>query len=183
MLRTISILLVFCGVSNVIFAQSPDEYIQILQKYRQWKETQYKNKTYAREKDCNVDSILKMGDEGPSTGIPKDIDISFTLINSDNKIDALITFYPVDCDGGNALMKDQVRLLFLSTNSTYDIDEALINKIEKQFSKGWFNINGASNGAFYGDYYEYKDSDPGCCPSIHKSFSLDYKSNKITFAD
>jgi hypothetical protein len=76
-------------------------------------------------------------------GIPTDIHISFTNINNDNKLDALITFNPTQCDGGNALMNAQIRVLIMSNAAGYVTDDSYIDKIESQFKKGWVIIEGA----------------------------------------
>jgi len=165
----------------MFFAQSKSEYAQILNKFEEWKKDQYKKGNYATEKKCDPDTVLKAEYKGPEMGIPTDIHISFTNINDDSKLDAVITFNPVQCDGGNALMNAQIRVLVLSNAAGYATDDSYIDKIESQFKKGWIIINGASYGSFYGTYYEYKDSDGRCCPSIKKPFSIDYKTKKLTF--
>jgi len=43
--------------------------------------------------------VIKDGYKGPVAGIPKDISIHYSDINGDGKLDALITFHPVQCDG------------------------------------------------------------------------------------
>ena len=174
-------LFIFLAASLISFAQSKSEYVQIVNKFEQWKNDQYKKGNYATEKNCNTDTILKDGYKGPGMGIPADIHVSFTDINSDNKLDAMITFTPDQCDGGNALMNVQIRVLVLSNVKGYNTDDSYIDKIETQLKKGWLIVEGAQYGSFYGTYYEYKDLDGRCCPSIKKSFSIDYKTKKLTF--
>jgi hypothetical protein len=116
-------------------------------------------------------------------GIPDDIDIFFTDINNDDKLDALVTFRPTQCDGGNALMNAQIRVLVLSSGTSYVTDDKLVDKIESHLKKGWLNIESASSGTFLGTYYEYKDSDGRCCPSIKRPIEIDYKTKKLTFSD
>ena len=174
-------LFIFSTASLISFAQSKSEYVQIVNKFEQWKNDQYKKGNYATEKNCNADTVLKDGYKGPGMGIPTDIHVSFTDINSDNKLDAIITFNPDQCDGGNALMNAQIRILVLSGSKGYTADDSYIDKIERQLKKGWLNIEGAFGGHFYGTYYEYRDSDGRCCPSIKKQFSIDYKTKKLTF--
>ena len=175
------ILFFFLGTPLIILAQSKSEYVQIVNKFEQWKKDQYQKGNYATEKNCDPDTVLKVGYKGAEMGIPTDIHISFTNINDDNKLDAIITFNPTQCDGGNALMNAQIRVLILSNAGGYTTDDSYIDKIESQFKKGWVIIDGALYGSFYGTYYEYKDSDGRCCPGIKKSFSIDYKTKKLTF--
>lgn len=157
--------------------------MQILNKFEQWKSAQFRKSTYATEKNCNLDTVSKEGYKGPIMGIPGDIDISFTDINNDNKLDALITFYPVQCDGGNALMNAQTRVLILSGGLSYITDDTYIDKVESRFKKGWLIIEKASYGTFSGTYYEYKENDGRCCPGIRRPFSIDYKTKKLEFTD
>jgi hypothetical protein len=175
------ILIFFLGYPLILFAQSKSEYVLIVSKFEQWKKDQYKKGKYATDKNCDPDTVLKAGYKGAEMGIPTDIHISFTNINDDNKLDAIITFNPTQCDGGNALMNAQIRILILSNVDGYTTDDSYIDKIESQFKKGWVIIDSALYGSFYGTYYEYKDSDGRCCPSIKKSFSIDYKTKKLTF--
>jgi hypothetical protein len=169
------------SMNNTLLSQTKSEYFKIITKFEQWKSYQYKADKFATENNCMPDTVSKDGYKGPDMGIPKNIDISFTDINNDNKIDALITFHPDQCDGGNALMNAQIQILILSKDSSYFIDDKYISKIERQFKKGRLNIERASYGAIYGTYYEYKSNDGRCCPSIHRTFAIDYSTKKLTF--
>ena len=164
-------------------AQSKNEYVQILNKFEQWKSTQFKKGLYATDKNCNPDTVTKEGYKGSEIGIPKDINIFFTDINEDDKNDAIIMFTPDQCDGGNALMNAQTRVLILSSGAAYITDDAYIDKIESRLKKGWIRIEEATYGTFYGTYYEYKETDGRCCPSIKRPFSIDYKSKKMEFIE
>jgi len=174
-------LFIFLLQTILSFSQSKSEYVQIINKFEQWKNDQYKKGNYATEKNCNADSVLKEGYKGPEMGIPQDIHVSFTNFNDDNKLDAIITFNPDQCDGGNALMNAQIRVLILSNDTGYTTDDSYIDKIESNLKKGWLIIESALGSYFYGTYYEYKDSDGRCCPSIKKPFSIDYKTKQLTF--
>ena len=180
--RNNKIILLLLSISpSILFAQSKSEYTQIVSKFEQWKTLQFKKGNFATEKNCNADTMLKEGYKGPEMGIPKDIHISFTDFNEDNKLDAIVTFAPDQCDGGNALMNAQIRVLILSGLSGYFTDDSYIDKIESQLKKGWLIIESSFGSTFYGTYYEYKDSDGRCCPSVKKPFSIDFKTKKLTF--
>jgi len=182
-LQTVTGILFLLGLSCKLTAQSKSQYSQILSKFEQWKSTQFKKGIYATEKSCNLDTMTKEGYKGPTMGIPRDIDISFTDINNDNKLDAIVTFNPDQCDGGNALMNAQIRILILSSGAAYVTDDTYIDKIETRFKKGWFGIEKASYGTFFGTYYEYKETDGRCCPSIRRPFTIEYKTKKLEFTD
>ncbi len=177
----ITCILILLGLSNKLAAQSKSEYLQIINKFEQWKSIQFKKGIYATEKKCNLGTVTKDSYTGPTMGIPNDVDISFTDINNDNKLDAIVMFNPSQCDGGNALMNAQIRILILSNGMTYIADDTYIDKIESRFKKGWFSIKKASYGTFFGTYYEYKETDGRCCPSIRRPFIIDYKTKKMEF--
>lgn len=90
---------------------------------------------------------------------------------------------PDKCDRGNVLMNAQIRVLILSNGTTYVLDDTFIDKIEGRFKKGWLNIENAADGSFFGNYYEYKDSDGQCCPSIRRPVEIDYKTRTLIFHD
>ncbi len=118
---------------------------------------------------------------GPDMGLPEEIQVIYTDINLDEKIDALIMFYPIQCDGGNASMNWQMRMLVLSGKSGYDIDDGFVEKFEEAAGKGWFIMSGAEGMYLYGTYYEYGDDDGRCCPSIAKDFYINYKTGEFTY--
>ena len=173
----------FACITVKVNGQGKSEYAQIINKFEQWKVIQYKKGTYETKKRCNMDTVSKEGYNGPGVGIPKDMDISFTDINNDGKLDAIVTFHLDQCDGGNALMNAQIRVLILSNGITYVTDDTFIDKIESRFKKGWLNIESATEGTFFGMYYEYKDTDGRCCPSVRRPIQIDYKTRKLTLTD
>jgi hypothetical protein len=179
-MKKVLFIVALLALSSQLTAQTP-EYSQILNRYEQWKTAQYQAGKYCTPANCKVDVMLKAGYKGPTIGIPKDISIFYTDINADNKLDALISFNPQQCDGGNAMMNAQENLLILSKAGAYIVDDTYFDKIGSTLKSGWININGAAGGSFYGIYTDYKDDDPRCCPSIKKEFSLDYKSKKLEY--
>ena len=178
-----AIVVFFMGQSCELGSQTRSEYEQIVNKFEQWKSSQIRKGIYAAEKGCTFDTVTKEGYSGPTIGVPNDIDFSFTDINADNKLDAVVTFNPNQCDGGNALMNAQVRLLILSNGISYITDDTYVNKIESRFTEGWFNIEKASYGTVFGTYYQYKETDGRCCPSIRRPFTIDYKTKELKFTD
>ena len=162
-------------------AQTTAEYSQILNRYEQWKALQYKTGTYVTPANCKPEVMLKDGYKGPESGIPKDISIHYTDLNADGKMDALISFNPIQCDGGNSMMNLQSRVLILSKGTTWIADDKFVEAIETKHPGGWFWIEGAMNGSIFGTYYEHAVDDPRCCPSIKKPFSIDFTTKKIDF--
>jgi len=168
-------------LNNISVAQTKNEYIQIINRFEKWKLDQYKKGTFATDKNCNFDTVSKAGYKGPEAGIPADVNVMFTDINNDSKLDALITFNPTQCDGGNALMNAQSRVLILSSQTGYIADDTFIDKIESRYKKGWLHVESVVQGTIYGLYLEYKADDGRCCPSVKRTFSISYSDKKLTF--
>lgn len=169
---------VFVMITRGLTAQTTAGYTQILSRYEQWKAAQYKARTYATPGNCKMEIVVKDGYKGPVAGIPKDISIHYSDINGDNKLDALITFNPVQCDGGNAMMNVRSTVLILSKGTIWITDDKYMENIESK-KDGWLSVNGVIGGTIFGTYYEYKEDDGRCCPSIRKQFSIDYKTRKL----
>ncbi len=161
-----------------LFAQSTAEYTQVLSRFEQWKTVQYNAGNYARPAGCKMEIVTKEGYKGPVAGIPKEIAIYFSDINQDGKTDGLITFNPVQCDGGNAMMNVQARVMIISKGASWVTDDKYIENMEAK-KDGWLSVSGAREGTIFGTYYAYGTDDPRCCPSIKKLFTIDYKTKKL----
>lgn len=181
------ILFGFSGaLSQVSCAQDRSDHALILSLFEQWKIDQVAQGSYSKPEKCNITTVIEEGSDGIDIGIPEDFIISYDDLNNDGKIDALVLFQPKQCDGGGALMNAQERILIMSGPSGYTIDSTMINEIQESLTKGkWagFFITRAKNGYIYGEYYEYRDSDSSCCPSINRRFSISYTSKEFEFID
>lgn len=155
-------------------------HMQILKKFEEWKGIQYYKGVYVPPNKCNIEAIIN-GDIEDGQGIPSEYKIFYDDINDDNKIDALITFQPNSCGGGNALMNVEIKVLILSNGLNYIVDEQYFNNIENTFNEGWIFINGLSGSDFYGTYYNYEEGDARCCPTIKRPINIDYKTSSLTF--
>jgi hypothetical protein len=164
-------------------AKTEVEYILILKKFEQWKVVQYKKGIFATELNCDLGIVTKSGYKGPERGIPKDINIYYTDLNLDDKIDAVITFQPSQCDGGVALKNAQMRLLILSKKEGYIVDDTFLDKMVNAYKTGWFIVDGALYGTIYGTYYQYKNRGAKGHALISNPFSINYKTNEISITD
>ena len=178
----ISVLL-FTVIAGNATAQTSSGYGKIISKFEEWKSIQYKNRVYEAPRRCRMDSALKESYDGPGIGIPNEIDVFFGDINGDSKSDALITFRPVQCDGGNALMNAQKRVLILSDRDFYSVDENYFDSIEDSLKKGWLYIERVADGIFYGKYFEYKDDDGRCCPGIRRPIEISFQTKKLSYTE
>jgi len=173
-------ILPYCKRANKL-TQLESEYVSILSSFNLWKIEQIKSGIFLVSDSCNSNVVSRGNFVGPNMGIPLDLDISYTDINQDGKLDGLILFRPDQCDGGNALINSQVKLLVLSSTYKYIIDDKFMNLFESQYGKGWFILDNATEGTIYGTYFEYTQSDGRCCPSIRRKISIDFRSRKLEF--
>jgi hypothetical protein len=130
--------------------------------------------------------VINGGENHPGIGIPNEFQVSYAYINDDDQLDALVLFSPRQCDGGNASMNAQKRVLILSQGQSYTIDDTFIDQVEQNHNKktgawGWFWIDRAADRYFYGTYSAYKDEDPRCCPSIERRFQINYATRELYF--
>lgn len=178
------ILIVLAGLFSSLYglAQSASVQVQILTRFEQWKASAIKAGTYASAAACNMNTVTRNGYKGPTTGIPNEYSIHYADINGDGKLDGLVCFHPVQCDGGNALMNAQDRVLILSKGTGWYTDEKYIRNIEQK-KDGWLTVNGANDGMIYGTYYDYGPDDARCCPSVRKPFTIDFKTKKLAIED
>lgn len=170
--------------TNTSLAQSREEnYSRILGRFEDWIDQQYQQNIFLISEKCNP-NYLSQHELQSALGIPESINVFFSDINLDTKIDALITFSPVQCDGGNALMNLQNRIFILSDNTAYIIDDYSIDKIEEKYCKnGWLMIESINSNEIKGFYYEYKPSDGRCCPSIKREVSIDFVTKELSFRE
>jgi len=166
------------ALTNSVSSQS--NYVKILEQFEAWKKVQYTKGKYAPPNKCNDEGIVNGGAE---EGIPDYFTIYYGHINDDDNMDALITFNPVACSGGNALMNAETKLLILSEASEYRVDDQFFEKIEQQLNSGWIIVNGAGFQTIFGTYYDFKNDDARCCPSIRRDIQIDVKSKKLEFVD
>jgi hypothetical protein len=169
-------------------AQTTDSHGFILELFKQWKAEQITNGNSVAQKDCTIDAVVNSDGDHPGNAIPDEFSVIYAKINDDDQLDALVLFNPIQCDGGNALMNSQTRLLILSVGSGYTIDDQYVDQQDQKYSKsvgawGWFEISGARDGDLIGTYNQYLDTDARCCPSIEKKFRLNYATGKLTFFD
>lgn len=166
-------------ITGNLLAQTTTAYTQLLSRFEQWKAAQYKSGKYATPGNCKMEVVVKDGYKGPVAGIPNDITVHYTDLNGDGKPDALITFNPVQCDGGNAMMNVQSRVFLVSKGVTWTADDQFIENLESK-KDGWLSVSGVMDGTIFGTYYEYAPDDGRCCPGIKKPFTIDYKSKKLS---
>ena len=163
---TLSKLLI--GGLIITSCQQKSKHQKIISTFENWKSTQISLGNYQAKND-------ELGQE-----FPDEIQVFYTDLNQDENVDAIICFNPILLEGGNALMNVQEKLMVVSKNENYELDDSTLSNLEKTLKTGWIHVSNASNGIISGDYYDYKSNDGQCCPSIHKQVDISLNKKKAT---
>ena len=129
----------------------------------------------------NVDTVSQTGYTGPGISLPGEMKISFSDLNHDNIIDALITFSVDQCDESNRVKSVQRQLLVLSKGDSYYVDEKYFEKITSSLKKGWITVENAAYGRIYGSFHDFKNSDSHNS-LISKNFSVVFPREKLEYS-
>jgi len=116
--------------------------------------------------------------------VPEDmseINFYYEYLNNDTIVDALITFTPVQCDGGNGSIWLQYKLLVLSQGKDYSITPNYFDKFETE--PGFFHLDSVATKTVFGSYFEFTDQDGFCCPSIKRPIKIDLDKNEFIYID
>lgn len=156
------------GSIIITSCQQKSNHQKILSTFENWKNTQLSIGNYQTKNN-------KLGQ-----GFPDEIHVFYSDLNQDETIDAIICFNPILLGGGNALMNLQEKLIVISKNEKYELDDSTLSNLERELKTGWVHINNVNYGEISGDYYDYKKNDGICCPSIHKPIEISLKNKKAT---
>lgn len=133
---------------------------------------------------CNWDWSADHKNSNIDWGFPDSTRITFSFadLNNDEKLDGMATFTPDQCDGGNASMWTQIQVFFISGRIKYLVtDEVDVSKFSGTGfdGKGFYWLDSISKNKINGTYYEFKDYDGHCCPSIKWPVTFDFKTKKL----
>jgi hypothetical protein len=150
-----------------------------------WKKQQLENRIFQSVENCNREWYVSHPEsEAPIWGFPelKDCSFFYADLNNDGMEDQLVSFNPVQCDGGNASMWMQVNVLTISENGRYvtssDWDEALFPQLKRK-EEGFCWFTGIADGTIEAIHYVLQDTDPRCCPSVRILTVFDYSTGTI----
>ncbi len=163
---------------GLVFSQEEDT-LKIRAAFKQWQQTQIEHKHFVSKDNCHYSYIA--AHEPPETilGFPDSINFYYAHLNNDQHPDALITFRPLQCEGGNASVNTQYKLLALSTPSGYTIDDTFFNLVDIMEASGFYILDSLNRYGFYGTYYNYTETDGYCCPSIKKTIKITFPSLQV----
>ena len=149
-----------------------------------WAETEMQKGVFFAIDSCNWDYYVMRDSLGLETvsgfAIPNDsseIHYYYADLNGDNKKDALITFTPCQCDGGNSAMWVQYQLLVLSQGDKYFVIDNYFEKYET--GSVFFHLDSVAPNTVFGTCFEFTDNDARCCPSIQRPIKINLDKNEI----
>lgn len=175
--------LALCLGKNPVLPASASQ-IAIQKAYKDWKTSQLRTGNYLADSQCNLQGIrelMKSGRNFSGMGFGT-AGFSYGDINKDGIEDALVTFNPQQCDGGNALMNAQTTVLILSANngSRYIINDKKLENLKGLPDGMWARFERVTrSGNIAGTALGYRNSDPRCCPSLKADFTYAYPSSRI----
>lgn len=172
-----SFLLVFS--CNVLIAQTESDRNKVLRYLEMWRKSKIENKAYIHPDSCQLQYIINNQINSLETfGLPEKVNISWGDLNLDGTEDALIIFHPMQCDGGNGSMKFQYALLIISNENEYYFLE---HYPSTNLGMGgyYYYYNSIEKNGINASYYEYKNEDSRCCPSIRKEHFLEFKEGHL----
>jgi hypothetical protein len=158
---------------------------QLHYEFDTWKKQQLDNQIFQSAGKCNGEWYASHPNtEAPAWGFPelKDCSFFYADLNNDGMEDQLVSFNPVQCDGGNASMWMQVNVLTISENGRYitssDWNEELFPQLKKK-EEGFYWFTGITSGTIETIHYVLRDEDPRCCPSVQVVTVFDYATGAI----
>lgn len=163
----------------------------IRQIFFNWQSQEIKAHHFWAKDSCNYEFIDKHEFNGTiheMFGFPDSSEIKFLFgdLNNDGYLDGLVTFTPKQCDGGNASMWDQYNIQIVSDKDNYNIKtdyQAGTSLSIGSTDEGFYWLDSIVNNKLLGTYYQFKDGDGRCCPSIVKRIVIYYDTKKIEAID
>jgi len=153
-----------------------------------WTKSEIQKGNFFAMDSCNTHYFIMKDSLGLESidglSVPDDsseINFHYADLNDDDKKDALITFTPYQCDGGNATMWVQYQLLVLSNGDNYSVIDDYFEKFNTD--PGFFLLDSVSTKTVFGTYFEIKNNDSRCCPSIKRPIKIDLNKNEFTYSD
>lgn len=161
----------------------PSDKVQIYNLFQNWRNEEIRLGHFFAKDSCNPAWFQEHEFNGTidaEWGIPDldEVGFSYADLNGDGKLDALIQFNPIQCDGGNASMWSQITLFALSGKNQYTLTESIdVSKFKNtDFDKnGFYWLDSIAENRIIGTYIEFLEDDGHCCPSIQKQVIFDFK--------
>jgi hypothetical protein len=166
----------------------PKTITDIKNAFENWTKYEIEKGNFFATDSCNRDYYVMKDSLGLEStfglSVPDDtseIYYHYADLNSDNKKDALITFTPYQCDGGNATMWVQYQLLVLSQGDKYLVTDNYFERFKTD--PGFFHLDSIGTKTVFGTYFEFTNNDGRCCPSIKRPIKIDLEKNELNYAN
>ncbi len=151
--------------------------------FKQWQQLQIEGNEFVSAGNCNYDFVTSHEEYSLVLGFPDEMEFDYADLNEDQKVDALVTFIPEQCDGGNLTAWMQYQILVLSNDSGYHVLDDFFEKVKIDTESGFYHLDSLDHQTFYGTYYDFNDDDGYCCPSIQKPLIIDFNTQKVVIKE
>jgi hypothetical protein len=154
---------------------------------QEWELNSIKNGKYAPADSCNASYFNyheknKKLDEG--LGLPDSTKFHFLFadINSDKRLDALITFHPMCCTCTDTTGKvtQQEQITILSSEKGYSVNDSFFQNLFPDTAKIHLDIDSAASNIFFGTEF-LLDKQATSMEEYQKSVSISYDTREIKF--
>ncbi|OYU95362.1 MAG: hypothetical protein CFE21_09430 [Bacteroidetes bacterium B1(2017)] len=184
----LSLLILGCSTQQSENNIDQKEISDIKKAFESWTKSEISKGNFFAMDSCNGDYYMRKDSLGLESvfgyAVPDDsseINYYYANLNGDTKKDALITFTPYQCDGGNASMWVQYQVLVLSQGDSYLVDDSYFERFDT--APGLFQLDSVAPKAVFGTYFEFAEKDGRCCPSITKPIKIDLEKNEFTYSN
>lgn len=191
-MKTACCLLIGWMLSLAAWAQAPanslKERAALREQFLDWQHLELAYHRYWAKDSCAMAWFHEHGydseEEDVAIGFPEIGSCRFYYadLNQDGKLDQLVTFNPVQCDGGNGLMWTQVAVLSLSHSelgyTTGSEEDGLFVHLKME-TPGFYWFTGMGANRLEAIYYVFGEEDNPCCPGIQTPVVFAYDTGEI----
>jgi hypothetical protein len=185
--------IILSSCTNPSLKDSHTESAVIQKAFHDWQIEQIKNGSFWAKDSCNpkwfANHNVAESSSSIKLGFPEDSTeycCSYSDINDDSKIDGLIVFEPLQCDGGNLLEWTQMNVFILSSQNSYFVTDTIdVSKFGSTFhdSTGFYHLDSIANQKIFGTYLNFRATDGRSSPSIQIPVVFDFLKRQMIMAD
>lgn len=168
---------------------NPEEVKILKTLFAEWQQNEIAEHRFWAADSCYPDWFLEHEFEGTLSemwGFPDSSELNFSYadVNVDGKLDQLVTFVPVQCDGGNGSIWIQFEVFTVSDSNNYKTEPYLGEGIFSAFGKdtsGFYWYDSIAPNKIFGRFINFLGGDGYCCPSVIRPIIIDYKTREVIY--
>jgi hypothetical protein len=167
--------------------QQAKENENIRKTFNDWTSAVVQGGRYCPPQACNPDYFTthpRNEKSGEGLGLPDSSKFHFLFsdINSDKKMDALVTFHPVCCTCSDTTGKviPQVQVVIVSNERGYSATDAFFNNLFADSLNINIDVDSVTTNMFYGTYFKIGKQDTSV-DQYQKSISIAYDTKEMKF--